>query len=73
MEKGNSNYIRNIRNYLKSNILNDKIFYGHEEKQNQILDLLEQTIKFGESNSALIIGPRGCGKTAVSNFRLILH
>jgi replication-associated recombination protein RarA len=29
--------------------------------------LLERTVTRGESNSALLVGPRGCGKTMASN------
>ena len=31
----------------------------------QLIDVFEQCVKFGESNSALVIGPRGSGKTKV--------
>ena len=31
----------------------------------QLINIFEQCIKFGESNSVLVIGPRGSGKTKV--------
>lgn len=37
----------------------------HGKELNHIVNLFEKTIKAGESNSALLIGPRGCGKTTV--------
>lgn len=58
--------IKQIRGYLKRQLLNDKSFLGHEKEKDQIFDLIQKTIQFGESNSALLIGPRGCGKTTVS-------
>jgi origin recognition complex subunit 4 len=33
----------------------------------EIYSLIRRTIEFGENNSALIIGPRGSGKTHVLN------
>ena len=41
-----------------------KIF-GQEEAYDKAAQLVEQTVVAGESNSMLIIGPRGCGKTTV--------
>lgn len=58
--------IKHIRSYLKNKLLEDKILLGHQNERNQLLDLIQKTVQFGESNSALLIGPRGCGKTTVS-------
>lgn len=57
--------IKNIRNYLKNNILNNNTFIGHENERKEIFDLIQKTVQYGESNSALLIGPRGSGKTIV--------
>ncbi|XP_074652517.1 origin recognition complex subunit 4-like [Tubulanus polymorphus] len=38
----------------------------HEE-QSRLLDLIQRTAKVGESNSLLVIGPRGSGKTVILN------
>lgn len=45
--------------------MNDR-FVGHDKEKQQIFDLLLRTISYGESNSALLIGPKGSGKTTVS-------
>lgn len=72
MDKRGSNDIKHIRTCLKNNILHNKTVADHDKEWKQILNLLERTIRFGESNSALIIGPRGCGKTKVSQLMMIL-
>lgn len=41
-------------------------FIGNESEKRQIFDLILRTVEFGESNSALIIGSPGTGKTTVS-------
>jgi len=33
----------------------------------QLQDLVSRTVLLGESNSILVIGPRGCGKSMVIN------
>lgn len=58
--------IKETRTYLKRNILNLEKFVGYESERQQVYDLLKRTIDTGESNSALLIGPREVGKTAVS-------
>ncbi|KAG5863340.1 hypothetical protein JTB14_000249 [Gonioctena quinquepunctata] len=57
--------VAEIRNYLKNSILKNKIFSGYQEERNQVFDLLLRTVQYGESNSALLIGPRGSGKTTL--------
>lgn len=56
-----------LRLLLKRNILRNDTFYGYEKEYNQVLDLLKKTVEISESNSALLIGPRGSGKTTVSS------
>ncbi|NXP04487.1 ORC4 protein, partial [Thinocorus orbignyianus] len=41
--------------------------FGIERQYRHLLELLKRTTAHGESNSALIIGPRGSGKTALLN------
>ncbi|XP_065607435.1 origin recognition complex subunit 4 [Cyrtonyx montezumae] len=41
--------------------------FGIDQQYKHLLELLKQTTVHGESNSALIIGPRGSGKTALLN------
>ena len=53
------------RRIIKKTLLQSDNFRGHTEEKTHILDLLKRTVNMGESNSALIIGPRGCGKTTV--------
>lgn len=53
--------------FLKQRIKNDHTnFVGHRDEKNLIKELIIQTSEHGESNSALVIGPIGCGKTTVS-------
>ncbi|XP_058810389.1 origin recognition complex subunit 4 [Phymastichus coffea] len=62
------NQILLTRKYLKNKIICDKTKYEHYiQERLQILDLIKCTIDMGESNSILLIGPRGCGKTALIN------
>lgn len=41
-------------------------FIGHTADYNRIKEVILRTSENGESNSALVIGPLGCGKTTVS-------
>ncbi|NXQ23376.1 ORC4 protein, partial [Alaudala cheleensis] len=41
--------------------------FGVKQQYSHLLELLKRTTVHGESNSALIIGPRGSGKTALLN------
>lgn len=53
------------RKFLKYRLQNDKSdFRGYESERRNILDLLSRTSQ-GESNSALLLGARGCGKSTV--------
>lgn len=59
--------IRLIKKYLKLKILEDNItFRDHDIERKHVYDIIIKTILHGESHSALVIGPRGCGKTTVS-------
>jgi len=40
-------------------------YYSH------LQDLVSRTVVLRESNSILVVGPRGCGKSMVINFSLI--
>lgn len=66
MSKLTDKNIINLRKFLKNNILNNVDFVGQENERQQVHELLHRTITSGESNSALLIGPRGSGKTTVS-------
>lgn len=67
--------IDKIRSLLKNNILRNDEFYGYKKEYNEVFDLLQKTVEISESNSALLIGPRGAGKTTVSQKQqfLITH
>lgn len=55
------------RNIIKRKLLlPENVFRGHKKERNHLFELLRRTVEMGESNSALLIGPRGCGKTTVS-------
>ncbi|KFP89564.1 Origin recognition complex subunit 4 [Apaloderma vittatum] len=41
--------------------------FGVDSQYRHLMELLKRTVIHGESNSALIIGPRGSGKTALLN------
>lgn len=54
------------RRFLKSRLQTDATnFRGYETEWQHIRDLLFRTAEHGESNSALLLGPRGCGKTTL--------
>ncbi|XP_047038123.1 origin recognition complex subunit 4 [Helicoverpa zea] len=64
--------IKLIRKYLKLKIMADNVsFRGHEQERNHVYDLFKRTVSHGESHSALMIGPRGSGKTTLINS--VLH
>lgn len=55
------------RRFLKARLLRDyHTFRGFTSERTHVKDLLLRTVETGESNSALIVGPRGSGKTTVS-------
>lgn len=54
------------RKFLKGRLQRDvTTFRGYESEWQHIRDLLSRTAEHGESNSALLLGPRGCGKTTL--------
>lgn len=56
-----------LRKFLKERLQRDySTFRGHENERDNIRELLKRTAEVGESNSMLLIGPRGAGKTTVS-------
>lgn len=62
-----SEELSKIRKFLKERLQKDfTTFRGHENERENVRKLLQRTAEMGESNSLLLIGPRGSGKTTVS-------
>ncbi|XP_015602617.1 origin recognition complex subunit 4 [Cephus cinctus] len=62
------NMILLTRKYLKKKIMCPEAKFRHHVKERlHVYDLLKRTVEMGESNSALLIGPRGSGKTTLVN------
>ncbi|KAL4717891.1 hypothetical protein ACJJTC_005736 [Scirpophaga incertulas] len=60
--------IKLVRKFLKLKILEDNItFRGHVQERSHVYDLIKRVVVHGESHSALMIGPRGSGKTTLIN------
>lgn len=60
------NMILLTRKYLKRKIMCPETKFRHHFKERlHVLELLKRTVELGESNSALLVGPRGSGKTTV--------
>lgn len=55
------------RRFLKERLQRDyTTLRGYEAERANVRQLLQRTAEMGESNSLLLIGPRGAGKTTVS-------
>ncbi|KAK0175710.1 hypothetical protein PV327_009439 [Microctonus hyperodae] len=62
------NMVLLTKKYLKRKIMCPETKLRHHVKERQhILELMKRTVELGESNSALLIGPRGSGKTTLVN------
>lgn len=60
------NMILLTRKYLKRRIMCPETKFRHHVKERlHVFDLVKRTVEMGESNSALLVGPRGSGKTTV--------
>ncbi|KAL7287898.1 hypothetical protein TKK_0017961 [Trichogramma kaykai] len=62
------NTIMLTRKYLKKKILYPETkFRHHIQERAHVLDCVKRTVENGESNSLLLLGPRGSGKTTLIN------
>lgn len=63
------NQLELTKRFLKDRLITDHTtLFGYVSESSQIKELISRTVECGESNSALIIGPRACGKSTVSIF-----
>lgn len=62
------NDVKLIRKILKEKLLspNSHVLRDSQSEFDDIFSLFRRAMEHGESNSALLIGPRGSGKTIVS-------
>ncbi|KAH8370825.1 hypothetical protein KR093_005118 [Drosophila rubida] len=57
-----------VRRFLKERLQRDYTsLRGYEAERSNVRQLLQRTAEMGESNSLLLIGPRGAGKTTLIN------
>ncbi|XP_017469248.1 PREDICTED: origin recognition complex subunit 4 [Rhagoletis zephyria] len=62
------NELIKIRRFLKERLQRDyTTLHGHKTDRENVRQLLQRTVELGESNSLLLIGPRGSGKTTLIN------
>lgn len=61
------NYIHIVRAYLKHKLIEDLDIINNYTKESNVLhNIIKSTILNGESQSVLVMGPRGSGKSIVS-------
>ncbi|XP_022228744.2 origin recognition complex subunit 4 [Drosophila obscura] len=59
---------RKARRFVKERLQRDyTTLRGYKEERSNVRQLLQRTAEMGESNSLLLIGPRGAGKTTLIN------
>ncbi|XP_071154104.1 origin recognition complex subunit 4-like [Mytilus edulis] len=69
-DPGETTSIQNIQDELRlrfSQNAPSPSLHGYEKERGQLFDLIKRTASTGESNSVLVIGPRGSGKTMTLN------
>lgn len=60
-------HIQYTQEFLLSRLRDEETtFIGHRAERDTVRSLIERTVHFGESNSALIIGPARSGKSTVT-------
>ncbi|XP_050423590.1 origin recognition complex subunit 4 [Adelges cooleyi] len=50
---------------LKRNIIFNNKLNGFDEEKQELLQIIKKTTEFGESDSVIILGPKGCGKSVL--------
>jgi len=61
-----SQLISEVQNVLRGRIFHGDVpheLHGLEEQKRELIDLIKRCAHYGESNSVLLIGPRGSGKS----------
>ncbi|KAH8233124.1 hypothetical protein KR026_004540 [Drosophila bipectinata] len=67
-EKDKAKTLAKVRRFLKARLQRDyTTLHGYKEERSNVRQLLQRTAEMGESNSLLLIGPRGAGKTTLIN------
>lgn len=66
LHEGMASQRQRILERLSGSVRSDADLVGLEEQSYTLRQTLESTVKRGESNSVLLVGPRGSGKSAVS-------
>ncbi|OMJ29449.1 Origin recognition complex subunit 4 [Smittium culicis] len=62
------NQVQNAKNILMNKLTGRGIpdLIGLDKQYETLYNVLDRTVEHGESNSILVLGPRGSGKTSVS-------
>ncbi|KAK2548014.1 Cyclin-dependent kinase 2 [Acropora cervicornis] len=65
-----------VQNLLRGRLFHGDVpeeLHGLQEQKRELLDLVKRCAQFGESNSVLLIGPRGSGKSLVCNHIQVIN
>lgn len=74
METNSGIHIKKVyaaRELLKKNIIINSKLRGYVDQKRQIYNIIKRTVFYSESDSLLLVSPRGCGKTTVSIYFFI--
>ncbi|XP_052092994.1 origin recognition complex subunit 4-like [Mytilus californianus] len=69
-DSGETTSLQNVQDELRLRFSQNALspaLHGYEKERRQLFDLIKRTASTGESNSVLVIGPRGSGKTMTLN------
>ncbi|XP_073991724.1 origin recognition complex subunit 4 isoform X2 [Rhodnius prolixus] len=68
METNSGIHIKKVyaaRELLKKNIIINSKLRGYVDQKRQIYNIIKRTVFYSESDSLLLVSPRGCGKTTL--------